>query len=96
MICPICDREMIEETCDKHHLIPSALSGKEKILIHIVCHDKLHHTFTERDMLNYYHTLDRIREHKQIQKFIKWISKKDIYFNSKNKDTKQRKKKRKR
>ena len=94
MNCPICDREMLEGSHNEHHLIPSTFGGKEKIPLHVICHDKLHHTFSEREMVNYYHTIKRIIENEEIQKFIKWIRKKDIHYYSKNKDTKKRKGKR--
>ena len=96
MNCQICKREMVEETYDEHHFIPVSLGGKgkEKIKLHYICHDKLHHTFTEREMANFYHTIERILENEQIQKFIKWVRKKDITYYSKNKDTHKRKKER--
>ena len=92
--CSICNREMIEGLYNDHHLIPSTFGGKEKITLHIICHDKLHHTFSEREMVNYYHTIERLLEHEEIKKFVKWVSKKDINYYSKNKDTKKRKIKR--
>lgn len=94
MECSICKREMMEDSFNDHHLIPSTFGGKEKIPLHKICHNKLHHTFSEREMVNYYHTIERILENEEIQKFVKWIRKKDIYYYSKNKDTKKRKMKR--
>ena len=91
MKCPICKREMTDEGSNTHHLIPLTLKGKETITLHIICHDKLHHTFSEREMYSYYNTVKRILEHEEIKKFIKWVSKKDINFYSKHKDTKKRK-----
>ena len=87
---------MVEGTSNDHHLIPSMFGGKEKVELHIICHDKLHHTFTEREMLNYYNTIERILENEDIQKFVKWIQKKDVNYYSKNKDTNKRKGKRRR
>ena len=69
---------MIEGSFNEHHLIPHTFGGKDKIELHIICHDKLHHTFSEREMVNHYHTVERILENEEIQKFIKWIGKKDI------------------
>ena len=47
-------------------------------------------------MLKYYHTPERILEHAEIVKFVKWISKKSVDFYDKNDDTKGRKRKRRR
>lgn len=94
--CPLCGREMPEGSSNDHHLIPSTFGGKEKITLHKVCHDKLHHTFSEREMEHYYHTVERFLEHEEIQKFVKWVRKQPDDYYSKHKDTKDRKRKRKR
>lgn len=93
--CPICNREMIDgPSIDEHHLIPKTFKGRETILLHRICHQKLHSVFTEREMFQYYHTVDRLLENSEIQKFVKWVSKKDPEFYSTNRETKQRKAKR--
>ena len=97
MICPICKREMIKgKSIDDHHLIPRTFKGKEKISLHKICHRKLHTVFTEREMQHYYHTIERLLEHEEIIKFVKWVKNKDPLFYVKNKDTKERKGKRRR
>lgn len=60
------------------------------MLLHDICHAKLHHTFTNKELDDHYHTVERIREHSELQKFIKWVSKKPPEFYSKNDDTKDR------
>jgi len=87
-----------------HHLKPITFRSRTKevhdrnnlILIHRMCHQKIHATFPEHDLLNFYHTVERIREHEEIIKFIKWVSKKPADYYDKNDDTKNRKRKRKR
>ena len=93
--CPICHRILLEGTYDEHHLVPKTFKGKETIIIHRMCHTKLHATFSENEMYQFYHTVERIIEHPEIQKFIKWISKKAPGFYDKNEDTTQRRRKRK-
>lgn len=95
--CPICDRDMIPgKSLDDHHLIPRTFKGKEKITLHMICHKKLHSCITEREMQHYYHTVERLLEHEEIQKFVKWVKKKDPEYYSGNKETKGRKSKRRR
>ena len=95
--CPVCGREMIPgKSIDEHHLIPKTFKGTETVLLHKICHHKLHTVFTEREMQHHYHTIERLLEHEEIQKFVKWVSKKDPEFYVRNKDTKERKKKRRR
>lgn len=93
--CPICSRQLGTSNVDKHHWIPKLDGGKEASHIHKICHQKIHSVFTERELTHYYHTADRIREHEQMRKFIKWVQKQPIDFYSSNKDTNQRKRKRK-
>ena len=93
--CPLCDREMIPgKSIDEHHLIPKTFKGTETVVLHRICHRKLHTVFSEREMLNYYHTIERLIEHEEIQKFIKWVKNKGPEFYVKNKDTRTRRSKR--
>ncbi len=95
--CPICQRELIEgDSIDEHHLIPRTFKGKETIVLHKVCHRKLHSAITEREMLNFYNTVEALLEHPEIQKFVKWVSKKDPEYYSGSRETTTRKKKRRR
>ena len=94
MKCPICKRELGEERIEEHHLVPKTFGGKEKVSIHKMCHQKIHATFSERELFNHYHTPERIVEHEEIQKFVKWIQKKPIDYYDKNERTKQRRRRR--
>lgn len=93
-ICPLCDRPLGVVNVDAHHLIPKTFKGKALVNLHKICHRKIHATFTERELLHYYHTIERLREHEQIQSFVKWVAKKDPAFYDGSKETAERKKKR--
>jgi len=84
------------KSVDEHHLIPKAFKGKNTITMHRVCHTKLHATFTEREMLHLYHTVENIINHEEIKSFINWIKNKDPEFYTTNKETAGRKRKRRR
>lgn len=92
--CCVCSRPLGELLIEEHHLIPRTFKGKVKVPVHKMCHQKLHATFTEREMANWYHTPERMLEHKQIQKYVTWIQKRPLDFYDKNKDTKERKRRR--
>jgi len=94
MICPICARDLGEIRIEEHHLIPKTFGGKEKVRIHKMCHQKLHATFSEREMEKHYHTVERLIEHEEMQKFIKWVRKQPLDFYDKNDDTEARKRRR--
>jgi hypothetical protein len=94
--CPICKRELVlGDSIDGHHLIPKTFGGKDKITIHKICHHKIHSVFSERELQHHYHTVDRILSNEEIQKFVKWVQKKDPEFYDFSKFTNQRKERRK-
>lgn len=101
--CPICGRPY-GGPMEDHHLKPKTFKTrtnevheKENLIrIHRMCHQKIHATFSEHELLTYYHTVERLLEHDEMVKFVKWISKKPPEFYDKNDDTKSRKRKRKR
>ena len=92
--CPLCLRPLGEENIDSHHLIPKTFKGSDTETIHKICHRKIHATFTERELLNFYHTWERIRDHSEIQKFVAWVKKKEPGFYSGSDETTVRKGKR--
>lgn len=91
--CCICGREL-GGIVQSHHLIPKTFKGRETVDIHKMCHQKIHATFSERELEKYYHTAERILEREEMQKFVKWIGKKDANYYDKNDQTKSRKQRR--
>lgn len=81
---------------DEHHLVPKTFGGKETFTLHRICHRKIHATFTERELLNYYNTFERLRDHTEIQKFVAWVKKKPNNYYSGTDETQSRKGKRRR
>lgn len=79
--CPLCNR-LLAEPIVRHHLIPPSKGGKDTTTVpmHKICQAKVHAVFTETELKNYYHTVDRLQEHEEISKFIKWVSKKEPEF----------------
>ena len=86
-LCPLCGRELGTIKVDKHHLIPATFKGRDKFLVHQICHRKIHSTFTERELLNTYHTWDSLKGHEAIQTYIKWVAKKPSNFYQKTKES---------
>lgn len=79
--CPLCNRELADPIV-YHHLIPLSKGGRDTptVAMHKICQAKVHAVFTETELKNYYHTIERIKEHDDINKFIKWVSKKEPEF----------------
>ena len=84
--CPLCGRVMFDgPSINEHHLVPKSLKGKDKIIIHAACHQKIHTIFTEKELQQKYNTIKKIKENGEIQKFIKWIKKKDPEYYERSK-----------
>lgn len=98
-LCPLCNKPMIDgPSVDRHHLIPKSKQGKISDPCHVVCHRKIHSTLPENDLASYWHTWDRLRDHPEIKKYIKWVRKqfkRDPEYIDVHRDTNYRRKKRK-
>ena len=74
--CPLCGEPLIPgRSVNRHHLIPKSKDGEESHPIHVVCHSKIHSVLTNRELLDYYHTWGRLKDHPEISKFVKWVRK---------------------
>ena len=80
-LCPLCGRPLAPP-CNRHHLMPLSRGGRNTptVLLHKICHDKIHAVFTEVELKRYYHSMERIREHEAIAAFIKWLRNKEPGF----------------
>ena len=94
--CPLCKRELGTKNVDEHHLVPKTFKGRETVSLHRICHRKIHATFTERELLNYYNTLEKLLEHEHIRSFVSWVSRKPPEYYDGSKETSDRKSKRRR
>lgn len=83
MTCPICGRPLGDVNVDRHHLIPKVKGGKktEPVLMHQICHRKIHSLWSEWELLHKINTIDIIKDNEDMQKFIKWVSKKSSDYN---------------
>lgn len=84
--CELCARTM---PLTRHHLIPQSRHNKSRTrrnfsrdtmksdiaMICRPCHSQIHRVFSNHELADYYHTIERIREHSEMQKFIAWVKK---------------------
>lgn len=61
---------------DRHHWVPRSAGGRDWQTIHTVCHRMIHRLFSERELANAYSTVEAIRAHPAMQRFVRWIRKK--------------------
>jgi len=91
-ICPICDRDMWKgKTIDKHHFVPKCRGGKKSEFLHKICHRKIHSIWTEKELEKEFNDPNVILKNEEIQKFVKWVSKKEPDFYDKNEQHKRKK-----
>jgi len=83
--CPLCGRPLVPgPSVDEHHLVPKSRRGREKFLVHRVCHTKIHATLSEKHLAAEYHTWEALRAHPQIASFIGWVQNKPPEFMDRN------------
>ena len=84
-ICPLCGRPIPEGVPQsRHHLIPRLRGGKggETVLLHQICHKEIHATLSEADLARNFATVEALRAHPRLAKFIAWVSKRPPEFTS--------------
>lgn len=82
-ICPLCHRVIPPHARQsRHHLIPQLRGGKggETVLLHQICHNEIHSVLTETELARAFNTIEALRAHPQLARFIKWIAKRDPAF----------------
>ncbi|MGR3616941.1 MAG: HNH endonuclease [Paracoccaceae bacterium] len=85
-ICPLCLRPIpLNVPQSQHHLIPKLKGGKggPVVLLHDICHRKIHATLTEAELARDYSTVEALRTHPRLAKLLSWIGKRPPGFKSK-------------
>ena len=78
--CPLCGRPIPIEEQSKHHLVPKSLKGRDIVVLHRICHRKIHSLFTERELQKKYHSIEALLAHQDVQNFVAWVATKDPDF----------------
>lgn len=60
-----------------HHLVPKEFGGKTKIPTCRACHKAIHALFTNRELLNTYHTVEALMGHEGYRRMVSYIRKQD-------------------
>jgi uncharacterized protein with von Willebrand factor type A (vWA) domain len=86
--CELCAREGVEVT--RHHLIPRTrhsnkrnrkLFNREDVLTRLAdlcrpCHGFVHKVLTEKQLELHYNTVDSLRSHPDVARFVEWLKNK--------------------
>lgn len=79
--CGLCGRPMLDgPSVDAHHLLPRSQGGRDTVMLHRVCHRKIHAELSEKELARQYNTLDALRAHPDIADFIRWVARKPPEF----------------
>lgn len=82
-ICPICRRPIPPDVRQsQHHLVPKLRGGKggPTVLLHQICHNEIHAALTETELARSYSTVEALRAHPRIEKFVRWVSRRPPGF----------------
>ncbi|MEO0371371.1 MAG: HNH endonuclease [Pseudomonadota bacterium] len=85
-ICPLCDRPIPPDARQSlHHLVPKLKGGKggPVVRLHQICHNEIHATLTEAELARDFCTIEALRRHPRLAKFIRWVAKRPAGFHSK-------------
>jgi len=89
--CPLCGREMVPgPSTDLHHPVPRSHGGRDVVIMHRVCHQKIHSVFTEAELAKVYHDWGTLRRHPAIATFIRWVARKPPEFYDRSRHTRER------
>ena len=84
-ICPLCNRPIpVEARQSLHHLIPKLRGGKSgpTVRLHQICHNEIHAALTETELARNFNTVEALRTHPRIARFIAWVGAKPPTFHS--------------
>lgn len=85
--CKLCQRTQVALT--RHHLIPQSRHNKARTkrqfaksemtgdiaMLCRPCHSQIHRIFSNQALAEYYHSIERLQAHTEVEKFIQWIKK---------------------
>lgn len=79
-VCPLCDRPIPKAQQDAHHLLPKSRGGVSTVLMHRLCHRQIHALLAEAELERSYQSLEALRLHPEIARFIDWVRHKPDSF----------------
>ena len=84
-ICPLCGRPIPPRArASRHHLVPKLKGGRQgpTVLMHAICHNEVHATLTEAELARDFSSIEALRAHPRLARFIEWVRGRDPAFHS--------------
>lgn len=84
--CPLCDRLIPPSEASRHHLIPKLKGGARgpTVKLHRICHGKIHSVLSEAELARDFSSIDALRDHPEIARFVHWVRKRPPDYRSSN------------
>ena len=82
LTCPLCGRTLPRSEVSRHHLVPRSHKGRDWVMLHRICHRKIHSLLEERDLARSYSTIEALRQHPEIRRFVAWVAQRPPHFYS--------------
>lgn len=73
LLCPLCGRAITQAQRDAHHLLPKSRGGVETVDLHRICHRQIHALLTEVELERGYQSIDALRQHPAMARFLQWV-----------------------
>jgi hypothetical protein len=87
LFCCLCARSLPKSEQEAHHLIPRSKGGRETVLLHRICHKKIHASLSETELAREYNSIERLLMHPEISAFVRWLANKPQHFYEKSRKT---------
>lgn len=84
-ICPLCERPIPPGAPSSlHHLVPKLKGGKggPVVRLHHICHKEIHASLAEAELARNFSSIEALRSHPRLEKFIRWVAKRPPEFTS--------------
>ena len=79
--CALCARPLGRRV-EWHHVIPKSQGGRETVPLHPICHRAIHTALPNKVLARTYPTLDALRGHEAIARFLAWVAGKPPDFHA--------------
>jgi hypothetical protein len=84
-LCPLCERPIPPGApASQHHLVPRLKGGRNGpvVLLHQICHRTIHATLTEAELARSYATIEALRAHPRIARFVAGVRRRPPAFHA--------------